>query len=319
MHMQNIIMTALSQEPSQNPMYKFMVHDPALAPVNLPEFVIEGMAAKGRVTVIAGPPGSGKSFLVQYLLQAKSNPILKVNRERAYYLTGADASEDDIRIRARQLEYAGHGNLFTTYLDDPDILTLASNAEFMQALTLHLIQHRADVVVFDTVRDYYDGDSKEAMIANKVMVEFRKLAERANVAVMLITHTRKAAAGKPDIKIEDVADSRIFTSKADFVFGLQHEYRDDETTLVQIINLKTRGARPLPRIRYLVKDVNQMVYFEKTDQLFSWESEVRDKQLEIQFRNDKIRKLRDEGSSVEDIAKEVGLSRQTIHKILKTP
>jgi RecA-family ATPase len=80
------------------------------------------------------------------------------------------------------------------------------------------MQNRADVVVFDTVRDYYDGDSKEAMIANKVMVEFRKLAERANVAVMLITHTRKAAAGKPDIKIEDVADSRIFTSKADFVF-----------------------------------------------------------------------------------------------------
>jgi RecA-family ATPase len=315
--MKNTIITALSQEPTFNPRFKFLVFDPATAPVDLPEFVIEGMAAKGRVTVIAGPPGSGKSFLVQYLLQSETNPILKVKRQRAYYLTGADASEDDIRIRARQLSYAGHGNLLTTFLEDPDILTLASNSEFMQALTLHLLQNRADAVVFDTVRDYYDGDSKEAMIANKVMVEFRKLAERAKVAVILITHTRKAAAGKPEIKIEDVADSRIFTSKADFVFGLQHEYRDDETTLVQIINLKTRGARPLPRIRYQVKDVNQMVYFEKTDQLFTWESEVRDKQLQIQFRNEKIRKLRDGGSTVEDIAKEVGLSRQTIHKILK--
>jgi RecA-family ATPase len=138
----------------------------------------------------------------------------------------------------------------------------------MQALTLHLLQHRVDAVVFDTVRDYYEGDSKEALIANKTMIEFRKLAERAKVAVILITHTRKAAAGKSEMKIEDVADSRIFTSKADFVFGLQHEYRDDQSTLVQINNLKTRGAKPLPRIRYLMKDIEGMVYFEKNRNTF---------------------------------------------------
>jgi predicted ATPase len=123
----NNISLALSQEPSTNPMYKFLVQDPVLAPVEPPEFVIDSMAAKGRITVIAGPPGSGKSFLVQYLLQATVNPILKVNRERAYYLTGADASEDDLRIRARLLRHSGQGTLFTTYLEDPDILTLASN------------------------------------------------------------------------------------------------------------------------------------------------------------------------------------------------
>jgi RecA-family ATPase len=315
--MNNNINRALSQEPKFKPKYTFMVHDPALAPVELPEFTIEGMAAKGRVTVIAGPPGCGKSFLVQYLLQAETNPILKTNLNRAFYLTGADASEEDLRIRARQLVYAGHGNLLTTYLEDPDILTLASNSDFMQSLTYHLIENKISAVVFDTVRDYYDGDSKEAMIANKTMVEFRKLAERARVSVILITHTRKAAAGKNEIKIEDVADSRIFTSKADFVFGLQHEYRDDQTTLVQIINLKTRGARPLPRIRYLVKDNNDMVHFEITDQLFSWESEIQDKKLELQFRNDKIRKMRNDGVTVEKIANEIGVSRQTIHKILK--
>lgn len=316
-HLQRI-QDALDENPDLEPDIRFTITDPALATVEPLEFVIDGMAARGLITVIAGPPGSGKSFLTQFLLQTRSSNLVHVNPGVAFYLTGADASENEVRHRARKIIHYGHGNLLTAQLDDPDVLSAANNEAFMQSITLHLKQHNADAIIFDTIRDYYDGDSKEALVANKTMVAFRKLAEQARVAVILITHTRKSALERAELKVEDVADSRIFTSKADFVFGLQHEYRDeDQTSLVQIINLKTRSSRPIPRIRYLVKDVNGFVNFERTDEPFKNESRAQRQQEETQERDRKVRELANQGRTQSEIADLTGVSRQTVNKILK--
>ena len=89
----------------QNPNTPFWCKNPALAPVEPPGFTIEGMAAKGRVTVIAGPPGSGKSFLVQIPTSAETKPILKTNLHRAFLFNGR-------RCIRRRLEDSALANWF---------------------------------------------------------------------------------------------------------------------------------------------------------------------------------------------------------------
>lgn len=314
----SIIGASLNETPFPKSQINFIITDPSTAPVEPLDFIIDGMAARRLISVFAGPPGSGKSFLTQYLLQTRSSTLVNVKPGIALYLTGADASESEVRNRAHKIFHSGQSGLYTIYVDEPDVLCLVSSHEFVNGLIHELIKHKVDAIVFDTIRDYYDGDSKEAQIANQTMVVFRRIAEQANVAVILITHTRKSASERNELKIDDVADSRIFTSKADFVFGLQHEYREeDRTSLVQIINLKTRSSRPIPRIRYLVKDIDGAVHFEPTNQLFKNENKAMERKDETSQRNAEIARMAEEGMSHERIALQLGISRPTVAKVLK--
>lgn len=272
----NTIQEALDTSSNGAKEVTFIISDPATAPVEPIQFIIDGMAARGLITIMAGTAGSGKSYLMQYLLQSRNRDILPVHPGVAVYLTGADASESETRNRARKLIHYGHGGLLTAQLKDPDVLALICADEFRLGLTKQLLELQADAVVFDTLRDYYDGDSKEAQVANKTMVAFRKLAEQARVAVIIITHTRKNITDRNELRVEDVADSRIYTSKADYVFGLQHEYRtSDQTTLVQINNLKSRSSRPIPRIRYVVTEVDDLVHIQPSDDAFENERKAK--------------------------------------------
>lgn len=317
-HNTNIIGASLNETPYQKPRINFIITDPATAPVEPLDFIIDGMAARKLISVFAGPPGSGKSFLAQYLLQTRSTTLVNVKPGIAFYLTGADASESEVRNRAHKIFHNGQSGLRTIYADEPELLCLVSSEDFVNGLIHELIKLKVDAIVFDTIRDYYDGDSKEAQIANQTMVAFRRIAEQANVAAMLITHTRKSASERNELKIDDVADSRIFTAKADFVFGLQHEYREeDRTSLVQIINLKTRSSRPIPRIRYLVKDIDGAVHFEPTNQLFKNENKAMERKDETMQRNAEILRMAEEGMSQEKIALQLGISRPTVAKVLK--
>lgn len=312
----NKINEALEKAPSNVEISNFEICDPALAPVVPLEFVVDNMVAKGLITVIAGSAGSGKSFIVQYLLQTRSSNILNVCNGKAFYLTGADASDNEIRLRARKIKHAGFGGLLTIKVSNDYLTPLVDDSDFMELLIETLIENEVDAIVFDTLRDYFNGDSNEAATANKTMSAFKRLAEKANVAVILITHTRKSVTTKTEISNEDVADSRIFTTKADFVFGLQSEYQNDETSLVQIVNLKTRSSKPLKSFRYRVKDENLNVFFERTDDLFEKELAKKQDKLQKDERNRKIRQMKVEGHPIQKIADDIGVSRQTIYKVL---
>lgn len=313
----NRITDALNQVPVFENEIEFEVSDPATAPIIPIQFVIEGMAARRLVTVISGVGGSGKSFFIQYLLQTRSNNLIRVNPGLGYYITGADASLNEVRLRAHKIIDSGYGGLSTIHPTRIDIDTLSSNMQFMTSLRNRLIRDGADSVVFDTLRDYYDGDSKEAQIANRTMVAFRRLAEEANVVVILITHNRKSTSERNEGKVEDVADSRIFTTKSDFVFSLKSEYKDDESSLVEVSNLKTRSSRPIAKFRFKVVDVNESVRFERTDELFSWETSLLENKRQKSDRDSKIVELHADGMSALSLAEMFKISPSYVHQILR--
>lgn len=295
----------------------FKPSDPFTEPVPPLEFVIDGYCAKGLITIIGASGGSGKSILQQVLFQKRDGKLLPTKPGKAFFLTGADSSESEIRRRAKVLKE--NNGLKTVSLPE-DMLCVATNEAFMNELTKKLIKHEADVVIFDTLADFHEGNLYEAELANKTMKAFMQLARTANVAVILITHTRKGSKIKTEYSIEDVSDSRVFGTKADFVFGIRSEYQKDGSNLLELQCLKSRSAqamRPL-RAEIYFNTINKELKINKVDKLFSGEVESQAKQDARQNKIDEVHRLKGEGKSVREIAEELGIAIGTVSEYSKS-
>lgn len=294
----------------------FTLSDPFKEPVKELEFIVDGYCAKGLITVIGGSAGSGKSLLNQILFQKRNDDILSTKTGRAIYLTGADSSETEIRRRAKAIKE--NNGLYTVSLPD-DLYCVATNQKFMVELEEQVIKQSIDTIIFDTLADFHEGNLYEAEKANYTMREFTRLARSANVAVILITHTRKGSKIKNEYNVEDISDSRIFGTKADFVFGLKSEYQKDGSNLIELQCVKSRSAQPIEPLRaeiYFNSLYNELK-IRSTDKLFSAELEAQSKEEQREYKISEVHRLKDKGKSHSEIAKELNISKGSVSNYAK--
>lgn len=234
---------------------------------------------------------------------------------KAIYLTGADSSETEIRRRSRSIKR--NDGLFTVELPEDQYCT-ATNETFMQYLKTEIIAGQFNALVFDTVSDFHEGSTYEAELVNKTMAIFRRFAKETNVALILITHTKKGSKIKTEYNVEDIADSRIFTSKSDFVFGVKSEYQKDRSNLIEIQNLKSRSPQPLQKIRALISySLQHGLKIEQTERQFQAELESNNKDQRKNARITQAHKLKSEGKTIREIADAVGVSIGTAQRYSK--
>jgi RecA-family ATPase len=282
----------------------FQMKDPLKEHVEPLDFLIEGFAARGMITLIGGSAGSGKSMLTQVLLSDHNNDLLKCPKPfRSVYLTGADSSETEIRRRSKSI---GVNKGLSTVMLPHDRFCVITNEVFFDELKKYLIKKDIDCIVFDTLADFHNGNTYEAQLANITMSRFRILAESTGVSVIIITHTKKGSKIKTKYDVEDISDSRIFATKSDFVFALRSEYKG-RSNLIELQCLKSRSEKILPDIRMLIQNENGFG-ITLSDERFT----VEDKQhAQVQKRNEivqKVKKLASEGHSQRNIADQLGIS-----------
>lgn len=289
----------------------FVLKDPKEEPPKDLQFVIDGYCAKGLVTVIGGKAGSGKSLLNQYLLSVRNNELLKTYPGGAVYLAGADSDAATLNRRAHK--FANEG---MTYLELPEeTLCLASNEEFMRELGDGCKAKGVDAIIFDTMADFHEGNTNEAERANLTMSGFRRLARYANVAVIIITHTTKGSNSKLKYELDDIADSRIFVTKADFVFGLQSEDLEDGK-LIELQCVKSREMKPISAIRaFISNNTRDEIKIEPTETLFKHEFEEFTAKEQRQELTQKVSSLKKEGASYKQIGNTLGISKTHAHRL----
>lgn len=295
----------------------FDLKDPLKEPLVPLEFVIDGFAARSGITVLGGASGSGKSILTQYLFSDQDNSILDVAPNgQALYLVGADAGEQELIRRAHSIK-KNHG-LKMAALPEGQLCT-TSNELFMNELTQQIQRENITAVIFDTIADFHEGNTYEAELVNKTMARFRKLAEQTKAAIILITHTKKGSKIKEKYNVEDIADSRIWTTKSDFIFALKSEYQEDGSNLIELQCLKSRSPVPLNAIRMTTKYSKALDQFsiEHTDKLFEYELKQEDENARREATIAECKRLSDEGKTQRQIGETLGISAATVNKYLK--
>ena len=294
----------------------FSITNPLLRSVPKRRWVVEGLAARGEITVIGGQPGAGKSLIVQHLLQKRNGQRLLHCPESgpALYFANLDASEDELIRRAHSI--GGGNGLRLITLEAEDCAPIITHDLFFDRLLESVINEKADAVVFDTLADFHEGDLNDGAKANATMSRFRKLALLAGIAVILITHTRKSTATRQRLHVYDLADSRIYTSKADHCIGLVGEATPDGTTLVELQWLKTRAPSQSP-LRLEIYDADGQLVFKKTDRPFLMEAVGQSEAQTRDKRDQEIVRLLEAGHTQRDVAEQLGISASTVNKAKK--
>ena len=193
----------------------------------------------GKLTIIQGNPGEGKTYFAMMLTAACTNRKLFPNMEdiepfNVIYQTAEDGMGDTIKPR---LVEAGADLSLVMVIDDSEEVLTLSDDRIEKAVR----QNHVRLVIIDPVQAFIGADV-DMNRANEVRPVFRKLgmiAEKTSCAIVLIGHLNKSSGtqstyrGLGSIDIMAAVRSLIFIGKV----------RKDPTTRV-LIHEKSSLAPP---------------------------------------------------------------------------
>lgn len=152
----------------------------------------------GKITIIEGDPGEGKTTLVLKLAAALSRGLpLPCDDDKEYepihiiYQTAEDGIEDTIKPR---LEKAGADCSMIRVIDETDKELSMTDDRLEQAI----IETKARLIILDPIQAYIGAtvDMHRANEIRPVLKHLGIIAEKHNCAIILIGHMNKASGNK---------------------------------------------------------------------------------------------------------------------------
>lgn len=152
----------------------------------------------GKITIIEGDPGEGKTTLVLKLAAALSRGLpLPCDDDKEYepihiiYQTAEDGIEDTIKPR---LEKAGADCSMIRVIDETDKELSMTDDRLEQAI----IEIKARLIILDPIQAYIGAtvDMHRANEIRPVLKHLGIIAEKHNCAIILIGHMNKASGSK---------------------------------------------------------------------------------------------------------------------------
>ena len=147
----------------------------------------------GKLSVLQGNPGEGKTYFAMHLAAACTNGKLLPNMERmepfnVIYQTAEDGLGDTVKPR---LIEAGADLDRVLVIDDSEVQLTLSDERIEKAI----VENNARLVIIDPIQAYLGADV-DMNRANEVRPTFMRLgqvAQRTGCAILLIGHLNKAA------------------------------------------------------------------------------------------------------------------------------
>lgn len=175
----------------------------------------------GKITIIEGDPGEGKTTLVLKLAAALSRGLpLPCDDDKEYepihiiYQTAEDGIEDTIKPR---LEKAGADCSMIRVIDETDKELSMTDDRLEQAI----IETGARLIILDPIQAYIGAtvDMHRANEIRPVLKHLGIIAEKHNCAIILIGHMNKASGSKStyrglgSIDIQETARSVLLVAR----------------------------------------------------------------------------------------------------------
>ena len=147
----------------------------------------------GKLSVLQGNPGEGKTYFAMHLTAACTNGKLLPNMERlepfnVIYQTAEDGLGDTVKPR---LIEAGADLDRVLVIDDSDVQLTLSDERIEKAI----IENNARLVIIDPIQAYLgaDVDMNRANEVRPIFMRLGQVAQRTGCAILLIGHLNKAA------------------------------------------------------------------------------------------------------------------------------
>lgn len=147
----------------------------------------------GKLSVLQGNPGEGKTYFAMRLAAACTNGKLLPNMERlepfnVIYQTAEDGLGDTVKPR---LIEAGADLDRVLVIDDSDVQLTLSDERIEKAI----IENNARLVIIDPIQAYLgaDVDMNRANEVRPIFMRLGQVAQRTGCAILLIGHLNKAA------------------------------------------------------------------------------------------------------------------------------
>ena len=187
----NYFKSIVLKEPSKPETVKIIrMSDVELTPV---EWLWKPYLPFGKLSVLQGNPGEGKTYFAMHLAAACTNGKLLPNMERmepfnVIYQTAEDGLGDTVKPR---LIEAGADLDRVRVIDDSDVQLTLSDERIEKAI----IENNAKLVIIDPIQAYLgaDVDMNRANEVRPIFMRLGQVAQRTGCAILLIGHLNKAA------------------------------------------------------------------------------------------------------------------------------
>ena len=187
----NYFKSIVLKEPSKPETVKIIrMSDVELTPV---DWLWKPYLPFGKLSVLQGNPGEGKTYFAMHLAAACTNGKLLPNMERmepfnVIYQTAEDGLGDTVKPR---LIEAGADLDRVLVIDDSDVQLTLSDERIEKAI----IENNARLVIIDPIQAYLgsDVDMNRANEVRPIFMRLGQVAQRTGSAILLIGHLNKAA------------------------------------------------------------------------------------------------------------------------------
>ena len=182
--------TVLKEPPKKDSVKIIRMSDVELTPV---EWLWKPYLPFGKLSVLQGNPGEGKTYFAMHLAAACTNGKLLPNMERmepfnVIYQTAEDGLGDTVKPR---LIEAGADLDRVLVIDDSEVQLTLSDERIEKAI----IENNAKLVIIDPIQAYLgaDVDMNRANEVRPIFMRLGQVAQRTGCAILLIGHLNKAA------------------------------------------------------------------------------------------------------------------------------
>lgn len=194
-----------------------------------PGWLWDGYVACGAITVLAGYPKAGKTTLVAHLLSQMVNGGELAGHEvtpgRAVVLS--EEGENLWRMRNATMDFGHRWHRLHPATPFPD--TAHELEDFIRVFCRAAVHRDITLAVIDTLVHFSVAESEnDAAQMHRAVVAWRPLTE-AGMAVLLIHHTRKSAAGDA---IQTIRGSSAIVGAADITVVLTKDKDDNNARIL---------------------------------------------------------------------------------------
>lgn len=229
-----------------------------------PQEFIGGLFPRKFITLLAAPPGTGKTIFIQKSASDLSlggtffDGVAENEPPRKCLIFAGEAGYELLLRRGASLKWPINPKNVKVVdqheFEYKDIAIALDEEEGWKNVELLMEMYSPDLVIWDTFSSFHDKDENKAVEMKPIIKKIARLADEKNLAVVLVHHSRKRAASERNLSLnqDDVIGSSIFNRLVSLIIGIE-PMKDDEKTLL-VRPLKTWFSAFMPFTYKLTQD-----------------------------------------------------------------